>query len=213
MFEAASRLQGMPSTALAVFRREWSELGRPGTWWDGAQRVDIARVARAAWGGRGVDEETALPAVVAEAAATVGGDPGVIRAPMVDAWYQRGLEPEPYVELVGISARMSAIDSFHRAMGLALEPFPDPVEGEPSRRFANPPPRRSSRSFAPTVGPPTIPSVLTAVPAESDALWRLSDAMYLTEEEMSRPDTFKGMKRTQIELIAARTSLYNDCFY
>jgi hypothetical protein len=63
------------------------------------------------------------------------------------------------------------------------------------------------------VGPPTIPASLSAVPAEMDALEALHGPMYLDYEEMGDPAITRGLTRTQMELIASRTSFINECFF
>lgn len=154
-----------------------------------------------------------MPDAAVDAARTLGGEPGVIRRDTVDGWTAGGLDETGYVELVGIVSRLTAVDSFHRAMGLPLEPLPRPEPGEGSGAGLPSGAKRTRRSHAPTVGPPTIPSVLSAVPAENQAWMDLADAMYLTFAEMESPDIVKDLHRRQIEVVAARTSLLNECFF
>lgn len=211
-FERLDGLPGVEPDLPASFRAEWEFLAAPGTWLTGDERVAVAAVARAARSG-GPIPETTLSAVEVDAAITLGREPGVIRAGIVDAWYERGLVVERYVEIVGISSRITAVDSFHRTMGLDLEPLPKPAGGQPTRTPSNPGARRTRRSYAPTVGAPQIVTVLSLVPDEQAAWIRLSDAMYMTFEAMNLPGDQRGLHRSEIEVVAARTSLINECFF
>ncbi|NQV05543.1 hypothetical protein HQ535_03255 [bacterium] len=211
-FEPLDGLPGAEPDLAASFRAEWEFLAAPGTWLTGDERVAVAAVARAARSGDPIPK-TALDAVEDDVAITLGRTPGVIRADVVDAWYRRGLVVERYIEMVGIASRITAVDSFHRAMGLPLEALPQPMDGEPTRIAADPSARRTRRSYAPTVGAPQIVTVLSLVPAEQAAWIRLSDAMYMTFEAMNLPGDQRGLHRSEIEVVAARTSLINECFF
>ncbi|MDX1690107.1 MAG: hypothetical protein R3290_03685 [Acidimicrobiia bacterium] len=212
MFAAIDTLPGARPDLAEAFAAAWQLLAGPGARWTGEQRIALAAVARRAWAGES-GPDTGLPAAAVEAASTLGGVPGTVRRETVDGWTGAGLDVVAYAELVGVVARTTAVDSFHRAMGLDLEPLPEPVPGEPGGDPMPEGARRTSRSHAPTVGPPTIPSVLSIAPAENEGWMALSDAMYLTFAEMEHPDAVKDLDRTHIELVAARTSLVNECFF
>ena len=122
-----------------------------------------------------------------------------------------GLTSEAYVEVIGIVGRVSAVDSLMFGIGAQPQPFPIPAEGEPTRMMADG--AAMNGALAPTVGPPGAPSALSAVPAEVDAMFELHGVLYLSLEEMGDPAIEKTLTRAQMELIAARTSLLNDCFY
>ena len=62
-------------------------------------------------------------------------------------------------------------------------------------------------------GPPSIPISLSAVPAEQAALEALHGSAYLTFQQMQDPAYVRGLSRAQMELVAARTSAINECFY
>ena len=51
----------------------------------------------------------------------------------VDQMADKGFSNEAYVELAGIVVTVFSVDEFNRALGLELEPLPQPVTGEPSR--------------------------------------------------------------------------------
>ena len=188
---------------------EWTTLAAPGTWWTGAERVAIAAHARAAREGTPTPTDDLAPAA-ARAAARLAASPHV-DADWVNGLLADGLTSEAYVEVIGIVGRVSAVDSLMFGIGAQPQPFPIPAEGEPTRMMADG--AAMNGALAPTVGPPGAPSALSAVPAEVDAMFELHGVLYLSLEEMGDPAIEKTLTRAQMELIAARTSLLNDCFY
>jgi len=206
MFDLAQMDLPIRADLVAAFREVWEQLARPGTRLSGAERVAAARIARAAREGEQVAPSTPLE----EAAARLGGRPWTIRPDWIDKLAEQGLAPEVYVEIVGVVSRMTAVDTFHRALGFDLEPLPEPRPGAPRPVETK---ARRTRGWVPMVGPPTIPTALSAVPAENEAMEALHGAMYLTMAEMQDPDIRKTLHRTQMELVAARTSILNQCFY
>ncbi len=193
-----------------AFRREWSFLAAPGTWWSGEERVQIAAEARRAMARERSGDE--LPAAVAGVVRTVAAESPLISAEWVEGLAAKGVDMPAYAEIIGVLARLSAVDMFHRALGLPLEPLPDPEPGEPSR---TPPPTNLvlGKSFVPMALMVSIPQTVSLVPPETVAWQELSDAMYMTLGEMGDPDFRQGLHRTQMELVAARTSQINECFY
>ena len=193
-----------------AFREEWSFLASPGTWWSGEERVQIAAEARRAMAGEPSGDE--LSAAVAGVVRTVAADSPLISAEWVEGLVAKGVDMPAYAEIIGVLARLSAVDMFHRALGLPLEPLPDPQPGEPSR---TPPPTNLvfGKSFVPMALMVSIPQTVSLVPPETVAWQELSDAMYMTLGEMGDPDFRQALHRTQMELVAARTSQINECFY
>ena len=210
-----------------AFRGEWSFLAFPGTWWSGAERVAIASEARQAMveslsepslrhhavdGERATRPTGTLGEHVTEVVRAVAADSPLITGEWVAGLESKGVAMPAYAEIIGIVARLSAVDLFHRALGLPLEPLPQPEPGEPSR---TPPPNGLvvGKSFVPMARGVSIPQTVSLVPPETVAWQDLSDAMYLTFNEMDDPDFRRALHRTQIELVAARTPQINECFY
>jgi hypothetical protein len=54
---------------------------------------------------------------------------------------------------------------------------------------------------------------LSLVPAEVLAWGELSDAQYLSKNQMQRFGKIRALDRSQIELVAGRVSALNECFY
>jgi hypothetical protein len=211
MFEFEDSPFVVPGDFAAVCRRTWEHVAAPGTWWSGPDRIAIAEAARASRAGSSIGRSD-LPEAAAEVAVMIGGTP----ARTTKAWVESAIDAlgeERYVEAASIASRIVPIDSFTRLVGSRLEPFPDPVEGEPSRRVADPAPRRS-RAWVRMVGFPTPPNVFSSVPDEMAAMNDISDVMYMPEFDMQYPDYEKhGLHRTQIETVAGTTSHGNECFF
>ena len=135
----------------AAQTRAWRDIGAPGTWWTGAQRLAIAREGRAASNcafcaeraaalspltvaGQHTVASLTLPAPAVEAIHRIRTDPGRIG----ESWFRRlrdaGLGEEEYVELVSVVSVTAAIDTFRRGSGLPALPFPEARPGTPSHR-------------------------------------------------------------------------------
>jgi hypothetical protein len=133
----------------AAYRQYWQELARPGSWWDGTQRVAIANEVRLAtrcefcsqrraalspynFPGEHQHGNTLEPLAI-DAIHRIVTDQGRITRAWVEANTSGGLSEEQYVELLGIVVTVFSIDEFNRALGQPLEPLPDPQPGEPDQ--------------------------------------------------------------------------------
>ncbi len=197
----------VPAAYATVLDDQWRQLAGAGEWLTGAQRVEVARITRLAR--QGASEMPADP--VGEAAWIFGGDPAAPRASWVDRLEAAGLDRTTYVEILGICARVAALDTFLYGLGRPERPLPEPVPGAP--RLTRVAEAKIDGGFAPTVGPAYPPTALSAVPIELDAMMQLHGAMYLSLREMADLEIVKDLDRRQLELVAARTSLLNDCFF
>ena len=186
---------------MAAATAQFDYLASAGAVLTGEQRVALAKAAR---NGEPGDQLQTLahhlytePATVHEehvrAAADAHGDPAT-------------------VEAVGIVARLSSVDRIHKVLGVKLEELPEPAEGNPTGHITDGLKRR--RGFLPKP-PGEIPVTLDLVPAEGDALRAMFGPMYMTEEEMGDPFFSRdpGLNTPQLETVAARISLLNQCFY
>lgn len=196
----------------AAIDRCWDEISRPGTWWPAPARGAIAQVARGAGRGGGAPPVAeVLPAAAVDAATRIAAAP----AQTTEAWVRASCDAlgEPrYVELVGVVARVVAVDTFARLLGRDLTPLPDPRPGEPTHE---PPPDGLRRNHTwVSMAVPVPPFVLGAVPAATAAVNDLTDQLYMPPERMGDSDWRRGgLHRTQIELVAATVSHENECFY
>ncbi len=216
-------------------RRSWTMLASAGEWWTGAERISIAAECRRASAlvdgrpdpGRG-------PAVLPDAATfavhkLIGDLPNVTRD-----WYEEtisaeGMSDAHYIELLGVLVHVWSIDEFHRALSIDLEPLPDPIPGEPTRR--RPAGTRANGSWPPAILPEDLheteadiyggsertSNVRAAMSLHPDSVRWLSDlfdAHYLSWVEIqSVQEPFRVLTRPQRELVAARVSALNECFY
>ena len=226
-------------------RSYWQALANAGTWFTGEERVAIAQEVRnaldcafcverkAALSPNAItgqhQSSTALSPRIIDTVHRVITDQSRITQAFIDDNEAAGLSPEQYVELVGIAVTVLSIDEFNRALGLPLEPLPEPQGGEPSQY-------RPEQAIEGTGFVAMIPAD-GAIGAESDlwhkdktanvlrALTLVPNAMrewmavgseqYLSFKGMSQfadiPD--RALNRMQIELVAGRVSSHNECFY
>lgn len=210
----------------------WQKLAEPGTWWTGAERVAIGAEVRHARHCQLCQERKAalspaavqgthdtggvLPEPVVEMIHRITTDPGRLSKPWYDALLARGLSDTHYVEALGVVVRTVSVDSFCRGLGLPLHPLPAPVAGEPSRR--RPPEATLDGAWVPMVpnGRGNVVRALSLVPDEVDlSIDVLIPVQYMETSEVVNPssDPGRAISRSQIELLAARVSALNQCFY
>jgi hypothetical protein len=133
----------------AAHSRAWAQVGRPGTWWDAAQRVAIAAETRyapscalcrrrkealspAAIEGKH-DRLGALPDIVVEVVHRVRTDPSRLSERWLRGVIAAGLSEEQYVETISLVAHVVAIDTMARGIGLDEPALPQSQPGMPSR--------------------------------------------------------------------------------
>ena len=201
---------------------------RPGNWWSAAERlamIDEVRRARTSdemppWVRATTidgltDRASPLPEAAIDAVWRLTNHPGTL----TEDWYRetiaRGLRPEAYVELVGVVATANCLDVFADAIGVDSRPLPAAAEGEPDQTTM--PGVAVSTHWVPTapVKGANVGKALTSVPVAAEAWRRLSDAQYVPPEALIKDLAWSrgALDRMQVELLAARTSLLNECFY
>ena len=147
------------------------------------------------------------------------------------AWYERqlegGLSNGAYVEAVGVVALLAGLDAFCRALGDELHALPEPLPGEPSHH--TPSGLRDDVAWVPLLTPetargpeaglfprgfvPNIMRALSSVPDHVRSLMSFMRSHYLSGEQMADPKAARQIDRLQMELVAARVSALNECFY
>jgi alkylhydroperoxidase family enzyme len=227
----------------AAHRRAWQRLAQPGNWWTGAERVAIAAEVRnarqcrlcaergealsPAAGSGEHDTVTALPTAAVEVIHRVTLDHGRLTRSWFEKTLAAGLDDAHYVEIIGVVVTVVSIDSFCRGLGVPLHPLPEPIPGEPSQR--RPPGAQAEEAWVPMIsfrrakgeeadlydGKPTgnVIRAMSLVPDAVRTLKDLSAAHYLSPDRMIDLSAGRSLDRSQMELIAARVSALNECFY
>lgn len=206
-----------------------NEIAAAGDWLTGRERVAVwaevrdartnplDRARRAALTPNAVDgEHGATPELSAAAVDVVhrtASDPGRLTR----AWAQERiaeLGEETYTELIGVTAIVTVLDRFERAMNRDEQPLPRPIDGEPSR--IRPHDVGDVGAWVSQTTGPTRANVsrtLSLVP-DTNRSWRT-----LVDTHYSRGAAFADLRwpfalsRPQTELVAARTTALNECFY
>jgi hypothetical protein len=189
---------------------EWDRLSSPGTWLRGEERVEIAKEARRACAGE-PSQDSLLPEGTVAAVRKIATRAHEIDQGWINRCHEGGLEPLAMVELLSITAKLSAIDTFMLGVGRGLRPLPEPVDGEPSYETVDK--AMINHGWLPTRGPAGAPNCFSAVKPEHDALHAFHSSFYISLPEMRDVNLVKDLHRSQLELLAARTSYLNDCFY
>lgn len=202
--EATLREAALPTSdaMVAAIYREWDRLAGPGTVFTGAERVAIAAAARSGTASN----------VVELASVWVSRDAGGMQASHVRDLEARGLSRTHLTEIIAVVSRLSAIDHYCLGIGAPLLDLPTPFRGEPSGNVA--PGAKLGAAWIPTVpGPIGAPTILNALPEERHAVFDLHAELYLSEREMVANSFDSLLTRCEMEMIAARTSYLNECFY
>jgi hypothetical protein len=170
-----------------------------------------------------------LPPPVVDVIHRIRTDSGRLSRPWFEQVTAGDLAVTHYVELVGALTLVAGVDYFAHALGIPPLPLPEPLPGAPSRHL--PATAQGGRAWVSMIAPrdadgpeaqlygdarfvPNIFRALSLVPDQVRALHRSMDAHYMTPQEISDPAARgRALGRVQMELIAARVSAINECFY
>lgn len=224
----------------ALHADEVASLARTGTWYTGSERAALAAEARRARVGQGTQESVGdearadaaeLPDAARELARTIAlGGVDVDRAYVEDIT-ARGVSEEQYVEITGLVARLAHLDVFARGIGVPSRAIPGETDDTAPPRVR--PPEAADEGFHVASVPegeaggetgksiyhgmPTanILRSLSLVPDEAKGLNRVMDREYLNIKRIMdwRDTPFEALARPQVELVAAKVSALNQCFY
>jgi hypothetical protein len=222
-----------------IHEAQFNGLGAPGTWGTGAQRLAIAAEARQAGYDAGVLEapieaghapEITLPDIARKVVRRLATEPKDVDQASYNEALAGGLSDSEYVEIVGVVSRMVDFDVFARGMGVPLAPLPEPEPGEPSRE--RPPEAVQELAWVPTIpNPPEGGAIadelyegapkpyivrgMSLVPDELRKHVALEHIQYLPIGKIMIPDYkhHEGLSRSQAEIVAARVSALNECFF
>jgi len=177
-----------------------------------------------------------LPERVVEQIHRIVSDPGRLTRTWFDGIIASGTSDAEYVEIVGVVATIVSIDTFCRAIGVPPHALPQPVPGEPHRRRPRTAHQRGE-AWVPMIHPKdlegeldteeeralakywggvlaNIRRALSLVPEEAYAWFQLVEIQYLLGKWMRDfANEYRAITHAQIELIAGRVSVLNQCFY
>lgn len=203
----------------------WAALGQAGAWWTGTERVAIAEAARAAaprplWGrapdiasaSRHADGDDLSP-FLALLVERVAVDPATLTRDDVQAIAQE-IGDAAYAELASTVCQVVAIDQLAAALGHDFRPLPSPQAGEPTQVRPDGMAdvgghiEMTAENFGPNVGRSL------SLAGDDHVRWReLVFTMYSGAEFFEMVWDSRALSRPQVELLAARTSALNECFY
>ncbi len=178
--------------------------------------------------------DAGLPAVAGRIARRIAVSVTDLDRSILEEALAGGLTDAEYVEIVGVVSRAVNVDVFARGIGVPMRALPAVTAGEPSR--ARPQAARSEGAWVDSVpggarggemakhiydssAPQAAPFILRAlslVPDEARGLICLGRAQYLNIEQRFMDMEFShnpSLSRMQLELVAARVSAINQCFY
>ncbi len=205
-------------------------ISRPGTWWTGAQRCELALTAQLAISERepvapwvGVSTvANKLP--VSFSAPKIAHD-AIYRisrhaATLTREWYEKvvaEINPLAFVELCGIACTVAPVMAFRRALGLPSLEISSAESGQASNQIPDNI-VAAQLNWVPVVGPAdkdaAVVQAFTAVPETNRVIWAMADAQYIPDKELVDPNWTRGtLSRVQMELIATRVSQQRECFY
>ncbi len=215
----------IPQRIGAVLGETADHLAGAGDWWTADQQIELAAVARAAFGERFSPPwmRTGLHAArtatrhigddSARVVATLAADARTIdRAWALGAIEQLG--EEAYVEVVAIAATIAAIDAFAEAIGVDPVPLPNRIsDAAPGR--GRPDGMGDVGAYVAMAVPwsdANVARALTLSPAGNRLYRRVGMALYhdgqFLDLAWDRPIT-----RPQTEVLATAVSAASECFY
>jgi len=204
-------------------------VAHPGDWLTGEQRIAVWRevresrtnqldqARRQALSPRAVSGEHAaadgLSADAMEVVHRTASDPGRLTRDWADERIAV-LGEETYTELIGVTAIATVLDRFGRAMGRPERELPDPIVGEPARMRPDDVGNVGawvSQSTGPTKA--NVSRTLSLIPHTNRAWRQLVDTHYSRGRQFMDLRWDRPLTRPQAELVAARTTALNECFY
>jgi|TARA_B100000902_G_scaffold345549_1_gene351683 hypothetical protein len=218
-------LEGKVTTEIIEsFQIVWDHLGLPGSWWTGEERIGIASEVRKSnprklWENVGElknyakDSDEILSPYVKAVVRIVANETSKIDQ-QIYGEIIKSIGEDKYAELAALVSQVIAIDHLCDALGIEREELPEPKEGDP--RFERPHGLVDGVAFLPTFSADDLPHVavsLSLAQADNARRMLLVRAMYSGSSFGEMVWEHRNLTRPQIELVAARTSALNECFY
>jgi hypothetical protein len=176
------------------------------------------------------DTATSLSHTMVEVIHQVTTDSARLTKNWFDGIMQQGLSAEQYVEIIGTLVEVFAIDEFCRGLAIPLNALPEPLPGEPNKYRPENIREDGDGTWVPLLpnavdtGPESdlwdggagyVIRALSLVPNEVRYLQDQLNVHYLdlTQIWNVKDSPFGGLSRIQTEVVAARVSAHNACFY
>ena len=201
-------------------QNSWSVIAKAGSFWTGKERVQIAEQARAARLQRSdlpfnrSYPKSNLSDSALEVARTIAADAKKINPKWANEQIKL-IKGGPYIEIASIVVTVTAIDAFSEALGRTHETLPRPQAGEPTRE-QNPSVAHIG-GYVPMMEPwqgPNVARAFSLIPAANALFMSNVQQMYASNGGGFSEMVWDGpLSRPQAELLAARVSSVNECFY
>ncbi len=202
----------------------WEHLGQSGSWWSGSQRIAIAQHVRRSAPRPLWDKAPALDTLPDDYDGELTSfEIGVVERVTVEPSsidfevYKHIVErmgEDKYAELAAVVSQVVPIDHVHDALGIEREELPLAIDSEIT--MERPEGLVFDVGFLPTLPAEGLPHVAVALSlalADNARRMLLVRSMYSGQSFGEMVWTHRSLSRPQVELVAARTSALNECFY
>ena len=227
LFNSETFDHDIPDALLDAFNACWERMAEPGEWWTGKERIAILEEVRK-------DRDEGHPKV-RSSLADLSNTPSPVISPLTseivrmvtsnaaeidDKWAKEAISligEGKYSELVSLVVNIVPIDIFCLLLGRPVVSLPVPKGGKPAGKI--PEGLSDGGAFVRWktenwVGP-NVARALSFVPKDNEIRMKLVGSMYAGSEKFISMvwDENEPLDRAQVEIIAARTSSINECFY
>tara|TARA_Y100000741_G_scaffold151196_1_gene114109 strand:+ start:4049 stop:4723 length:675 start_codon:yes stop_codon:yes gene_type:complete len=214
----------VPDEVIQSFEIVWQNLGKPGAWWTGHQRIEIAQEVRNSSQPTLVErvndlsryshqETESLSPYVRAVVRKIAYESSTIDKSAYDSIVEV-LGQDRYAELAAIITQVAPIFTLADILGYSREKLPTAHDGAPTKE--RPEDLVNDVAFLPTFSPNGLPHVavsLSLAQADNARRMLLVRSMYSGTNFGEMIWEHRSLSRQQIELVAARTSAINECFY
>ena len=219
--------QNVPEAMIESFNACWERIAEPGEWWTGKERIAIVEEVRKARDNAPSKNAQSLSDL------SIGASPVI--SPLVteivwkvtnnaheieEKWAKEAIAligEGKYSELVSLVVNIVPVDIFCLLLGRPVVSLPVPKNGKPTKSV--PEGLSDGGAFLPWhtenwVGP-NVARALSFVPKDNALRMKLVESMYAGADKFISMiwDDNEPLSRSQVEIIAARTSSINECFY
>ena len=219
--------QNVPEAMIESFNACWERIAETGEWWTGKERIAIVEEVRKA--------RDNAPSKNAQSLSDLSIEASPVISPLVteivwkvtnnaheieEKWAKEAIAligEGKYSELVSLVVNIVPVDIFCLLLGRPVVSLPVPKNGKPTKSV--PEGLSDGGAFLPWhtenwVGP-NVARALSFVPKDNALRMKLVESMYAGADKFISMiwDDNEPLSRSQVEIIAARTSSINECFY